>query len=85
MKLTPQTLAVANAYNSASSCGYNDWAINTEKDVIGHTCGSTTYYTKNTKGKGLYNLVGNNLYFGGFNTTGSYPSAVDTSIKFVKQ
>ena len=85
MKHTPQTSAIANAYNSASSCGYNDWAINTEKDVIGHTCGSTTYYTKNTKGKGLYNLVGNNLYFGGFNTTGSYPSAVDTSIKFVKQ
>ena len=85
MKHTPQTSAIANAYNSASSCGYNDWAINTEKDLIGHTCGSSTYYTKNTTGRGLYNLVGNNLYLGGFNTTGSYPSAVDTSITFVKQ
>ena len=85
MKHTPQTSAVANAYNSASSCGYNDWAINTEKDLIGHTCGSSTYYTKNTTGRGLYNLVGNKVYFGGFKTSGSYPNGVDTSKTFVKQ
>ena len=85
MKHTPQTSAVANAYNSASSCGYNNWAKDTEKDVIGLTCGSTTYYTKNTTGRGLYNLVGNKVYFGGFKTSGSYPNGVDTSKTFVKQ
>jgi len=59
--------------------------INTAKDVQGLTCGSTTYPTKNTTGKGLYNLVGNNAFFGGFITTGSYPTSVSTNITFVKQ
>ena len=85
MKHTPQTSAIANAYNSASSCGYNDWAINTEKDIIGVTCGSVTYYTKNMTGRGVYNLVGNNLFLGGFVTTGSYPTGVSTDVTFVKQ
>jgi hypothetical protein len=82
---TAQTSAYVSALNSASTCGINDWVINTAKDVQGLTCGSTTYPTKNTTGKGLYNLVGNNAFFGGFITTGSYPTSVSTNITFVKQ
>jgi len=82
---TAQTSAYVSALNSASTCGFNDWVINTAKDIQGLTCGSTTYPTKNTTGKGLYNLVGNNAFFGGFITTGSYPTSVSTNITFVKQ
>ena len=82
---TEQTSAGISYLNSASTCGFNDWVINTAKDVQGLTCGSTTYPAKNTTGRGLYNLVGNNLFLGGFITTGSYPTSVDTSLTFVKQ
>ena len=82
---TAQTSALVSALNSASTCGFNDWVINTAKDVQGLTCGSTTYPAKNTTGRGLYNLVGNNVFLGGFITTGSYPTSVSTNITFVKQ
>ena len=82
---TEQTSAGVSSLNSNSACGYNDWVINTAKDLQGVTCGSTTYHAKNTTGRGVYNLVGNNLFFGGFITTGSYPTGVDTNITFVKQ
>ena len=82
---TAQISADVSALNSASACGFNDWVINTAKDVQGLTCGSTTYPTKNTTGRGLYNLVGNNAFFGGFITTGSYPTGVSTNITYVKQ
>ena len=85
VKHTPQTSAIVNTYNSGNSCGFSDWAINTEKDIIGVTCGSVTYFTKNMTGRGVYNLVGNNLFLGGFVTTGSYPTGVSTSVTFVKQ
>ena len=74
-----------SSLNSDSVCGHNDWVINTAKDVQGLTCGSTTYPAKNTTGRGLYNLVGNNVFLGGFITTGSYPTSVSTNITFVKQ
>ena len=82
---TAQTSALVSALNSANTCGFNNWVINTAKDVQGLTCGSTTYPAKNTTGRGLYNLVGNNAFFGGFITTGSYPTSVSTNITFVKQ
>ena len=82
---TAQTSALVSALNSASTCGFNNWVINTAKDVQGLTCGSTTYPAKNTTGRGLYNLVGNNVFLGGFITTGSYPTSVSTNITFVKQ
>ena len=82
---TEQTSAGISSLNSASTCGFNDWVINTAKDVQGLTCGSTTYPAKNTTGRGLYNLVGNNVFLGGFITTGSYPTSVSTNITFVKQ
>ena len=82
---TEQTSAGISSLNSASTCGFNDWVINTAKDVQGLTCGSTTYPAKNTTGRGLYNLVGNNAFFGGFITTGSYPTGVNTNLTFVKQ
>ena len=82
---TAQTSALVSALNSANTCGFNNWVINTAKDVQGLTCGSTTYPAKNTTGRGLYNLVGNNVFLGGFITTGSYPTSVSTNITFVKQ
>ena len=82
---TAQISALVSALNSANMCGFNNWVINTAKDVQGLTCGSTTYPAKNTTGRGLYNLVGNNLFLGGFITTGSYPTGVSTDVTYVKQ
>ena len=85
-KYTVQHSAGVSSLNSVSACGYNDWVINTAKDVIGLTCGSTTYPAKNTTGRGLYNLVGNNVFLGGLVTTGSsYPTGVSTNVTYVKQ
>ena len=84
-KHTPQTASAVSAYNTAGWCGYSDWVLNTAKDYTGKTCGSTAYDLANTSVQGLYNLVGNNLFLGTLNTTGSYPTTVDTSITYVKQ
>ena len=84
-KHTPQSSSYVNHLNSNTACGYSDWTSNTVRDVTGLTCGSTTYPVKNTTSKGLYNLVGNNLFLGGFITTGSYPTGVTTTITYVKQ
>ena len=85
LKLTPQIASVVSSLNTDNSCGYSDWALNTAKDFTGKTCGSTAYAVANTSVQGLYNLVGNNLFLGTLNTTGSYPTGVSTSITYVKQ
>ena len=82
---TPQSSSYVSTLNSTSMCGYSDWTLNSSKDLAGVTCGAVTYDLKNTTGKGLYNLVGNNLFLGGFITTGSYPTGVTTTITYVKQ
>ena len=82
---TPQSSSYVSTLNSTSMCGYSDWTLNSSKDLAGVTCGAVTYNLKNTTGKGLYNLVGNNLFLGGFITTGSYPTGVTTTITYVKQ
>ena len=84
-KLTPQSASTVSTVNTADFCGYSDWALNTAKDYTGKTCGSTAYAVANTSVQGLYNLVGNNLFLGSLNTTGSYPTTVSTSITYVKQ
>ena len=84
-KLTPQPASVVSALNTDNSCGYSDWTLNTAKDITGQTCSSTAYDVANTSVQGLYNLVGNNLFLGTLNTTGSYPTEVSTSITYVKQ
>ena len=84
-KYTQQRSDGVISLNAESSCGYNDWVINTAKDGTGLTCGSTTYPAKNTTGRGLYNLVGNNVFLGGLVTTGSYPTGVSTNVTYVKQ
>ena len=84
-KLTPQTASVVSVLNTDNSCGYSDWALNTAKDYSGKTCASTAFAVANTSVQGLYNLVGNNLFLGTLNTTGSYPTGVSTSITYVKQ
>ena len=84
-KLTPQTISNTNSLNSATSCGLSNWSKDTAVDYTGLTCGSTAYAQKNTTTYGLYNLVGNNLFLGSLNTTGTYPTEVSTSITYVKQ
>ena len=84
-KLTPQSASAVSTVNTANFCGYSDWALNTAKDYSGKTCASTAYAVANTSVQGLYNLVGNNLFIGTLNTTGSYPTEVSTSITYVKQ
>ena len=84
-KLTPQSASTVSTVNTADFCGYSDWALNTAKDYTGKTCASTAYAVANTSAQGLYNLVGNNLFLGSLNTTGSYPTEVYTTITYVKQ
>ena len=84
-KLTLQSASAVSATNTATLCGYSDWALNTAKDYSGVTCAGTAYAVANTSVQGLYNLVGNNLFLGSLNTTGSYPTGVSTSITYVKQ
>ena len=84
-KLTPQIASKVNSLNTDNFCNYSDWALNTAKDYTGKTCGSTAYAVTNTSVQGMYNLVGNNLFFGTFSTTGSYPDNVSTEITYVKQ
>ena len=84
-KLTPQTATSTSDLNTSVHCGDTDWALNTAKDYTGKTCSSTAYAVANTSVQGLYNLVGNNLFLGSLNTTGSYPTEVSTSITYVKQ
>ena len=84
-KLTPQTATSTSDLNTSVHCGDTDWALNTAKDYTGKTCSSTAYAVANTSVQGLYNLVGNNLFLGTLNTTGSYPTGVSTSTTFVKQ
>ena len=84
-KLTPQSASAVSTVNTANFCGYSDWALNTAKDYSGITCDGTAYAVANTSAQGLYNLVGNNLFLGSLNTTGSYPTEVSTSITYVKQ
>ena len=85
LKLTPQIASAVSSLNTDNSCGYSDWALNTAKDYTGKTCGSTAYAVTNTSVQGMYNLVGNNLFLGTLNTTGSYPTTVSTAITYVKQ
>ena len=84
-KLTLQSASAVSATNTATLCGYSDWALNTAKDYSGVTCAGTAYAVANTSAQGLYNLVGNNLFLGSLNTTGSYPTEVYTTITYVKQ
>jgi hypothetical protein len=41
MKLTVLDSSLLSSYNSATYCGYSDWAVGVAKDVTGRTCGSS--------------------------------------------
>jgi len=84
-KLTLQTASGVSDTNTANFCGYSDWALNTAKDYTGITCAGTAFAVANTSAQGMYNLVGNNIFLGSLNTTGSYPTEVYTTITYVKQ
>jgi len=83
VKATLQNSSEVSYTNTNNGCGFSDWALNTEKDITGKTCGSTTYPPANVTLLGLYKLVGNNLNIATFSTT-SYPSSVN-SITYIKQ
>ena len=82
-KYTPETAADVSYANTNSICGYSDWALNTEKDITGKTCGSLTIPVAKTTYLSIYKLVGNNLYLG-FGTT-SYPDSVNNEKAYIKQ
>ena len=86
--LAVQTQAIVSDLNTTSSCGVY-WELGKATDIIGKTCssptGSTTYAVANTTYLGLYKLVGNNLFLGGFSSTGSYPTYVSNTLTYVKQ
>ena len=84
-KYTPETAAVVSDLNTNSYCEYSDWALNTEKDITGKTCGSLTIPVANTTYLSIYKLVGNNFYLGTFGTTGSYPDGVSNEPAYIKQ
>ena len=89
IKYTPETTAAVISLLSDRTCGYGDWALNTEKDITGKTCGSLTIPgtipVANTTYLSIYKLVGNNLYLGSFGTTGSYPDRVSNEPAYIKQ
>ena len=78
------TQAIASDMNTISFCGVY-WERGTATDITGKTCESDTYDVANTTYLGLYKLVGNNLFLGGFSTTGYYPTSVTNTITYVKQ
>ena len=78
------TQAIASDMNTISFCGVY-WERGTATDITGKTCESDTYNVANTTYLGLYKLVGNNLFLGGFSTTGYYPTSVLNTITYVKQ
>ena len=83
--LIPQTTGFVSYLNDLSYCGISDWALDNATDYTGNTCGETVYDVKNTTYLSLYKLVGNNLFLGGLNSTGTYPTEVSDSIAFIKQ
>ena len=85
IKYTPETTAAVISLLTDRTCGYGDWALNTEKDITGNTCGSTTIPSANTTFLSQYKLVVNNLYLGEFGITGSYPGSVKNTPVYIKQ
>ena len=78
------TQAIASDMNTISFCGVY-WERGIATDITGKTCDSDTYNVANTTYLGLYKLVGNNLFLGGFSSTGNYPTSVLNTITYVKQ
>ena len=73
---TPQNSAEVNWYNNNSYCGDSDWALDTEKDTTGKTCGGSERASANTTIYGLYLLDGNKLFTR--ISSSSYPNSVYT-------
>ena len=71
-------------YNNTTWCGYNDWVINTKKDVTGKTCGTDTFDNKSTEGYSISKLVGTSLYVSAWSTA-SFPDTISTAITYTKQ
>ena len=86
--LAVQKTSIVSDLNTTSSCGVY-WELGKATDITGKTCssptGSTTYDTANTTYLSLYKLVGNNLFLGDFNSTGTYPTKVTNTVTYVKQ
>ena len=74
---------ITTDYNNTTWCGYDDWVINTTKDVTGKTCGATTFDNKGTEGYSISKLVGTSLNVSSWYTTNIADSV--TTITYTKQ
>lgn len=67
VKATVVDSATVASYNSTSSCGYNDWSLNSAKDVSGRVCEAGDKAQPNI-GQQYMNLIGiypiNTLHLG---------------------
>ena len=79
----PLHSTITTGYNNTTWCGYDDWVINTTKDVTGKTCGATTFDNKGTEGYSISKLVGTSLNVSSWYTTNIADSV--TTITYTKQ
>ena len=83
---TPHTSSVVSWANTNSWCGLTGWELNTPQSISGKTCGSVTYFSKETAVYGMYILDGSK-FMPSWTSSSSYPDSVssETSNTFVKQ
>ena len=79
----PLHSTITTGYNNTTWCGYDDWVINTTKDVTGKTCGATTFDNKGTEGYSISKLVGTSLNVSSWYTTNIADSV--STITYTKQ
>ncbi len=54
--IVPTSSAAASSYNSLNYCGFNNWALNVEKNVTGLNCGTTTMPSAGTTEYSVYKV-----------------------------
>ena len=80
----PLTSAATTEYNDITWCGYDDWVINTKKDVTGKTCGTDTFDNKSTEGYSISKLVGTSLNVSSWYKT-NIADTISSAITYTKQ
>jgi hypothetical protein len=65
MQYTPLSVAEVNGLNTATECGYSDWALGVAKDLAGRTCGSITFPSAGAVQYDIYNIAQFDLPFTG--------------------
>ena len=75
---------ITTSYNNDTWCGYDDWVINTKKDVTGKTCGTETFDNKSTEGYSISKLVGTSLNVSSWYKT-NIADSISSAITYTKQ